>query len=303
MKRRRSTPNEPFPALEPDITAREILLNGERVRVVEAGPSDAFPIVLLHGWGASAYNYRGILKPLADAGYHAIAPDLRGHGWSATRLAGGAWSREGMVEWLRQLLDALGVRACVVVGQSIGGALALDAAAAMPDRVRAVVLLAPIGFTTIRRVLLARMFPWVRIPTTPRWIVASILRDIYGTRGEWTEHDIDEYWIPLRRGDVVRALLQSAREFDFTPRDPGPLKKCRIVIRFGELDRLIPYAVAMRHASRFEGADISVLQGVGHVPAEEVPDEIFLLIHETVQLVQKGQEEGQRPEARGQSSD
>lgn len=299
MKPGRSTHNEPYPASIPGVSARSIVVNGESVRIVEAGDAGSFPIVLLHGWGASAYNYRGIMKPLADAGYHAIAPDLRGHGWSTTQLAGGAWSREGMVEWLRQLLDTLGIGACVVVGQSIGGALALDAAAAMPDRVRAVVLLAPIGFTTVRRVLLARMFPWVRIPTTPRWIVASILRDIYGSRGQWTEHDLDEYWIPLRRGDVVRAVLQSAREFDFTPRDPAPLRGCRIVARFGELDRLIPHAVAMRHASRFEGADVSVLRGVGHVPAEEVPDEIFLLIHETVQLVQKGQ----KPAARGQSSD
>ena len=59
MKRRRSTPNEPFPALEPDITARENLHNGERVRVVEAGPSDAFPIVLLHGWGGMNPIYYG----------------------------------------------------------------------------------------------------------------------------------------------------------------------------------------------------------------------------------------------------
>ena len=278
VKTSRSLPNAPFPEFEQGISARELLLDRERVRIVEAGDPKAFPIVLLHGWGASAYNYRGIFKPLAGAGYHAIAPDLRGHGWSSTLLGRGSWTSKAMVDWLRRLLDALGVGECVIVGQSIGGALALDAAAAMPDRVRAVVLLAPIGFTTVRRVRLARLFPWVTFPTTPRWIVASILRDIYGTRGRWTERDLDEYWMPLRRGDVVRALLQSAREFDFTPRDPGPLKGCRIVMRFGELDGLIPHAVAMRHARRFEGADVSVLKGVGHVPAEEIPAEIAELV-------------------------
>lgn len=273
-----SAPNEPYPASIPGVTARNILLNGEGVRVVEAGDVHSFPIVLLHGWGASAYNYRGILRPLADAGYHAIAPDLRGHGWSSTLLGRGSWTRNAMVDWLRRLLDALGVGDCVIVGQSIGGALALDAATHMPDRVRAVVLLAPIGFTTVRRVVLARMFPWVSFPTTPRWIVASILRDIYGSRAQWSQRDVDEYWTPLRRGDVVRAVLQSAREFDFTPRDPGSLEGCRVVIRFGELDRLIPHAVATRHASRFEGADVAVLQGVGHVPAEEVPLEVAKLV-------------------------
>lgn len=272
------TPNELYPAGDPVARARDIVLGAERVRVVEAGPSDGFPIVLLHGWGASAYNFRGLLGPLAEAGFRAIAPDFRGHGWSDTQLPRGAWTRQAMTDWLRQLCDVLGVRECMLVGQSIGGAVALDAAATMPERVRAVVLLAPIGFTTIRRVLLARMFPWVPIPTTPRWIVASILRDIYGTRGRWTERDLDEYWIPLRRGDVVRGLLQSAREFDFMPRDPGAIRGCRIVVRFGELDRLIPHATAMRHAGRYEGADVSVLKGVGHVPAEEIPGEIAELI-------------------------
>ncbi|HZI27338.1 MAG TPA: alpha/beta fold hydrolase [Gemmatimonadaceae bacterium] len=254
------------------------MLGAERVRVVEGGSANAFPILLLHGWGASAYNFRALFGPLAEAGFRVIAPDFRGHGWSETQLTRGAWTRQATTEWLRRLFDVLGVRECVLVGQSIGGAVALDAAAAMPDRVRGVVLLAPIGFTTVRRVLLARMFPWVRFPTTPRWIVASILRGIYGTRGHWTERDLDEYWIPLRRGAVVRGLLQSAREFDFTPRDPFPPGSCRIVVRFGELDRLIPHAVAMRHAARFEGVDVSVLRGVGHVPAEEIPEEIAELV-------------------------
>jgi pimeloyl-ACP methyl ester carboxylesterase len=267
-----------YPTGDPVARARDIMFGTERVRVVEAGPSDGFPIVLLHGWGASAYNFRGLLGPLAAAGFRAIAPDFRGHGLSDTQLPRGAWTRQAMADWVRQLCNVLDVRECVLVGQSIGGAVALDAAAALPDRVRAVVLLAPIGFTPIRRVRLARMFPWVRIPTTPRWIVASILRDIYGTRGRWTEHDLDEYWIPLRRGGVVRGLLQCAREFDFTPRDPGAIRGCRIVVRFGELDRLIPHAAAMGHAVRFEGADVAVLPGVGHVPAEEIPGEIAELI-------------------------
>jgi pimeloyl-ACP methyl ester carboxylesterase len=271
-----ASPNERYPARDPVARARDIQLGAERVRVVEAG--SGFPIVLLHGWGASAYNFRGVIGPLAAAGYRAIAPDLRGHGGSDTRLARGDWTRQAMVEWLQKLLDALGVRECMMVGQSIGGALALDAAAFMPDRVRAVVAFAPVGFTTIKRVRLARWFPWVTFPTTPRWIVAGILRDVYGRRGQWTERDLDEYWTPLRRGDVVKALLQSAREYDFTLRDPGPLKACRVVIRFGELDRVIPLAVAMRHASRFEGADVAVIPGVGHVPADEVPHEAAELV-------------------------
>jgi pimeloyl-ACP methyl ester carboxylesterase len=283
----RTGPNDAFPAREHAIAAREVSLAGERVRVVEAGDTGAFPVLLLHGWGASAYNFRAVLARLADAGLRAIAPDLRGHGWSETRLPAGAWSRDAVVDWVRALLDTLGIRRCVVVGQSIGGAIALDCAVGMPHRVAAAVLLSPIGFTPVRRVLLARWFRWLHPATTPRWMVEAILRRIYGTRGRWTSDDLEEYWLPLRRSDVVSALLQSAREFDFTLRDPGafPAALGPVVIRFGELDRLIPSTAAVARARRIPGADVAVIPGVGHVPAEEVPDEIAALIEQLVRKV------------------
>jgi len=276
----RKLPDEPYPARDAGAAAREVVIGEERVRVVEAGTPGAPAVVLLHGWGASAYNFRGVLPLLARAGFNAIAPDLRGHGWSDTITSAGAYSSDAMARWVMKLLDQLGVDRCVLVGQSIGGAIALDAAALMRGRVAAVVLLAPIGFTRVRRVVLARAPRWLRPSTTPRWVVTWILRRVYGTRGAWTEHDADEYWMPLRKPDVVNALVQSAREFDFIPRDPRivNLGDCRLVIRFGELDGLIPHRAAMDHARQFTGADVAVLSGVGHVPADEVPDEVARII-------------------------
>lgn len=271
----------PYPEGASGVTARGIVVGGERVRLVEAGPADGRTVLLLHGWGASAYNFRHLLPALGSAGLRAIAPDLRGHGWSETQVPAGAWSVESMAAWVRLLLDALGVQRCVVVGQSIGGAVAMDAASRMPGRIQALVLLAPIGFTNVRRIAFARSvgLRWWH-PKARRWMVSLVMRRIYGVRGHWTDHDVDEYWRPLRQRGVVDALLQSVREFDFEPRDARALKlgHCRVVIRFGELDRLIPFHEAMAHADAFRGADVDVLHGVGHVPAEETPDEVAALI-------------------------
>jgi pimeloyl-ACP methyl ester carboxylesterase len=272
---------QPYPANFSGVTSRELIVGGERVRVVEAGPVGGPAVILLHGWGASAYNFREILPALGAAGLRAVAPDLRGHGWSETNIPACAWSAGSMSAWVEKVLDALGVRRCVLVGQSIGGAVALDAAAQLPERVRALVLLAPIGFTPVRRIRFVRapLIRWWR-PTSRRWMVSFVMRRIYGTRGRWTERDVDEYWMPLRQRGVIEALLQSVREFDFEPRRPGALQlgNCRLAIRFGKLDRLIPSATAARHARSFPEADVAVLPGVGHVPAEEVPDEVAELI-------------------------
>jgi pimeloyl-ACP methyl ester carboxylesterase len=299
------TPNERWPAGEQVVVARDVMVAGEQVRIVESGEPGNFPVVLLHGWGASAYNFRGVLASLGKAGYHAIAPDLRGHGWSETQFPPGAWSSEAMATWVKALLDFLGIQRCVVVGQSIGGAIALDAAAMMPTRVVALVLLAPIGFTPVRRVVLARIFRWLHPSTTPRWAVAFILRRIYGHRGRWTDRDLQEYWNPLRRGDVVKAILQSVREFDFTPRDPRllTLGDSRLIIRFGELDRLIPARAAVPRARQFKSADVAVLDGVGHVPAEEVPDDIVQLILRVASEVRGQSSELRKSDAQARTSE
>lgn len=277
----RESVGDPYPAGETEVVAREVISGGERVRVVEAGPPDGPVIVLLHGWGASAYNFRAVLPALGSAGFRAVAPDMRGHGWSDTQVPPGAWSAKAMAGWVEALLDALGIDRCVLVGQSIGGAVAMDAASHLRRRVPALVLLAPIGFTEVRRISVARSLGlrWWH-PTARRWMVSLVMRRIYGSQGTWTDRDVDEYWMPLKRRGVVGTLLQSVREFDFTPRDSRSvnLAHCRLVIRFGELDRLIPADDATAHAKNFRRADVAILRGVGHVPAEEVPEEMAALI-------------------------
>jgi pimeloyl-ACP methyl ester carboxylesterase len=271
-----------YPSNDSVATSRELIVaDDERVRIVETGPTDGLSVVLLHGWGGSAYNFRHVLPALGEAGVHAVAPDLRGHGGSAANhVARGAFTSASMAAWVKALLDELGIDRCVLVGQSIGGAIALDAAGVLHERVAALVLLAPIGFTRVRRVMLAHGPEWLYPTSTPRWVVEWVLRRIYGTRATWKQNDVDEYWIPLRRPGVVRSILQQAREFDFTPRDPSVLQlgDCRLIIRFGEHDGLIPHRDALTHAKEFQGADVAVLPRVGHVPAEEVPDEIVKLV-------------------------
>ncbi len=63
-----------------DITHRTVKTNGIDVHIAEAGEG---PLVLMiHGWPESWYSWRHQLPALADAGYHAVAPDVRGYGGS-----------------------------------------------------------------------------------------------------------------------------------------------------------------------------------------------------------------------------
>lgn len=105
-------------------------------RWIEAG-SGARALVLLHGVSGSAEVWRPLLAPLAAAGWRVLAWDMPGYGRSAPldEVGFGSWS-----ESLAAMLDAAGLGRCVLVGHSLGGMIALEAAARMPERFDALVL-------------------------------------------------------------------------------------------------------------------------------------------------------------------
>ncbi len=119
------------------ITHRTVKTNGIHLHIAEAGKGPL--VLLLHGWPESWYSWRHQLKALADAGYHAVAPDVRGYGRSDKPQAIEAYSMKNMLADYIGLLDALGEKTAVVVGHDWGAPMAWNSAALYPDRYRAVV--------------------------------------------------------------------------------------------------------------------------------------------------------------------
>ena len=120
-----------------EITHRTIQTNGINMHIAEAGEG---PLVLLiHGWPESWYSWRHQLPALAAAGYHAVAPDVRGYGQTDKPQPIEAYSMKQMTADYLGLLDALGEQTAVIVGHDWGAPMAWNSAALYPDRYRAVV--------------------------------------------------------------------------------------------------------------------------------------------------------------------
>jgi pimeloyl-ACP methyl ester carboxylesterase len=143
-------PDLPLP---PGVRSRFVEgINGLRMHVLEAGDPAHPCLLLLHGFPELAYSWRKQLKPLADAGYHVIAPDQRGYG-RTTGWAGGYDTDLrpfGLVNLTRDalgLLHALGHReVAAVIGHDFGSLVAAWCALLRPDVFRALVLMsAPFG--------------------------------------------------------------------------------------------------------------------------------------------------------------
>ena len=121
----------------PDIEHRFVETNGIRMHVAESG--DGPLVVLLHGFPESWYSWRHQLRALAEAGFHAVAPDQRGYGQTDRPSAIDAYSIMHLVGDVIGLLDALGEERAILVGHDWGAPVAWHAALFRPDRVRGVV--------------------------------------------------------------------------------------------------------------------------------------------------------------------
>jgi pimeloyl-ACP methyl ester carboxylesterase len=118
-------------------TQRMIESNGIRLNIAEQGKG---PLVLLcHGFPESWYSWRHQIEALAAAGFHAVAPDMRGYGKSDAPEAIDQYTIFHLVGDLVGLLDALEAPTAVIVGHDWGANIAWQAARLRPDRFRAVV--------------------------------------------------------------------------------------------------------------------------------------------------------------------
>src|SRR6266404_4654990 len=116
---------------------RIIESNGIRLNIAEQGNGP--PVILCHGFPESWYSWRHQLTALAAAGFHAVAPDMRGYGKTDRPEAIDQYTIFHLVGDLVGVLDALDAKSAIVVGHDVGASVAWQAAQMRPDRVRAVV--------------------------------------------------------------------------------------------------------------------------------------------------------------------
>ncbi|HTN56234.1 MAG TPA: alpha/beta hydrolase [Microbacterium sp.] len=120
-----------------------VSLPGLRMHVASIGTGD--PVVMLHGFPQHWWEWRSVAPRIADAGYRAICPDLRGSGW--TEAAEPGFTRHAMRDDVVALLDELEVSEAHIISHDLGAVVAGQLSYRSPERVRSAVQLAvPPGF-------------------------------------------------------------------------------------------------------------------------------------------------------------
>ncbi len=120
----------------PDLKHRFVGSSGHRIHLVEAGQGPL--VVMIHGFPESWYSWRHQLGALSQAGYRAIAIDVRGYGRSARPADIEAYAMTALVGDVMAVIDDAGAAEAVVIGHDWGAPIAWSTALLRPDRVRAV---------------------------------------------------------------------------------------------------------------------------------------------------------------------
>lgn len=261
---------EVYPAGVEGVNSRLIqLASGLRVRVVESGAEDAPPIVLVPGWGCSAWIFHDNLKPLAASGFHAIAVELKGHGLSDKPVGPGEYTVASMRSHLIDILDALDLEETAIIGHSMGAAIAAHAAAFAPSRVSSLAMAAPVGFAGVKGMGLFRAItPAFMMSILPllatRGLIRMMLKVVYGSLRGPSARDVEEFHAQTKFPEFTTALRQLLHEFDWHA--PFPRLATPTFAIAGSEDILC----STEDLSRYSRQTL-VVEQAGHVLFDEAP--------------------------------
>jgi pimeloyl-ACP methyl ester carboxylesterase len=270
-------------ALQADDTLRfrTIRTRAGRISISEAGSGSA--ALMIHGLGATKVSFLPTLAALATNGHRAIAVDLPGFGDSDKPILA-SYDAPFFARSMTALLDALGLDRADMIGNSMGGRVALELGLTAPDRVGRLVLLAP-ALAWLR----GRPFaPYLRlvapqlglIQPAPRWIVEHIVRYVVpGSDTEWTAAGIDEFLRSYLTPRGRAAFYAAARNIylDAPHGREGlwtrlPALRPDSLFVWGRKDPLVPISFERHVREALPRARHLELQ-CGHVPQLERPKE------------------------------
>ncbi len=239
-------------------------------------------IVLVHGFGANKNNWTRLAAELTDE-FNVYAIDLPGHGDSSKPLDLG-YRFEDQVSHLSKILEALEIEKTHMMGNSMGGAIAALYAATYPDQIRTAVLFNPAGVFKYNSELvgLVKEGDNPLIPTKEgdfeRLIDFALEKKPFVP---WPIYDVMEEKA-IANQEVNKVIFAAIRDSGYEKGFRQAITRIQdpVLIVWGMEDRVINYRNAEVFVDQIPDARKILLEGVGHAPMVEVPEESAELFRE-----------------------
>ena len=254
-------------------------LDGYRMRYLRGGSGP--PLLLLHGLLGYSFSWRFTLPVLAERAT-VYAVDMPGAGFS-DRPPNANGSFRAHAERLLRFLDSVGVESCDLLGTSHGGAVAMRAAALAPERVRSLILVAPVNPWSAHGRRLAPFLSsspvsWLLLRCEPGLgiIHDTLLRRLYGDPRRIPPGTLAGYSAAFKIPGTLNYGLGIVRSWNHDLADLESalprITNIPTLLLWGTKDTAVSPDSAQRLCHAFKDCEVETFDGVGHLPYEEVPE-------------------------------
>ena len=266
-----------------------IEVDGMQVHYQEFGDPTHPKMILIHGYTASTYVWKTVAPQFADKGYHVIAIDLIGYGFSEKP----SWFDYKIASQSRMIgrfMNRLGIGKATFVGSSFGGAISSWFTLDNPERVEKLVL---VGSVINDKPAKNAIFKVLGVPGVGETLSPFLIDSkaflkfrMQGTLHE-TNHElitkerIETLLRPLKAADAHNSLLTTARNWDADRiEEDAHLINQQTLLIWGEHDNVIPKGNGAKLYDRILNSRLVVLKNCGHLPHEEKPELFMELVLE-----------------------
>ncbi|RJP76653.1 MAG: alpha/beta hydrolase [Desulfobacteraceae bacterium] len=267
--------------------SRYISIHGTPVHYCDQGTGPV--VIALHGIADSLHTWDQWTEKMVPH-YRIVRMDIPGFGLTGP-ARDGIYTKDGFVGFLKTFMDALKIENGIIVGNSLGGAIAWNFALAYPEMVNQLVLIDPAGYPMeIPWPLNLAETPGIRHVAkwiTPRWIFQMSLKQVFGDPSKVTDQIIDRFYeLNLRPGNrgALIGIMDSLKKLNHDPafsRNIADLSVPTLLI-WGEKDIWIPVSHVSKWKQAVPGIQTILYENAGHVPQLEIPDQVAADMHQWI---------------------
>jgi len=264
-------------------------VDGATIHYQEFGDAGDPTLILIHGYTASTYVWKTVAPMLADAGFHVVAIDLPGFGYS-DKPAWFEYTIASQARIVERFMNRLGIGKATIIGSSYGGAVASTLALDYAERVERLVL---VGAVCNDEILDNPLLKLASIPVLGEVLTPFVLdskalskrrmKETFAPANQHlvTDERVESVTRPLRAKDAHHSVLASARSWDANRiQEDAHLINQPTLLVWGENDSVIPVRNGECLYDSMLNSRLVVLKDCGHLPQEEKPERFVELVSE-----------------------
>jgi len=276
----------------PSLSPQTVQIQGHTIFYVAKGEGE--PLLLVHGYGAAIWVWEKQIEILSQF-YRVYALDLVGHGFSDRPKI--PYTPEAYIHFLRDFMDALGIKRATLIGNSMGGGIAWGMAGLFPERVERLILIncvPPNVLDQVRNDSFRMLVSIKDIPLLPylvfisrnknsiKWILQECVSDIKLITPEVLDR---QYQLSKIKG-TTWALYSTFKNAKDAPKLKDLFSRiyCPTLLIWGERDLIFPASVGEELHQMIRGSRVQMIEKGAHIPmwenAEEVNEAILSFLKE-----------------------